>query len=339
MNERAAPPLAVTLGEPAGVGPDLVLTLFAARGKTSLPPFVVFGQAGLLRTRAERLGLAVDVAPASPADAVSLFADALPVIEVEGLVPDKPGEPSQVSAHFVTEAIAEAVRATLAGSCRGLVTGPIHKAVLYGAGFRYPGHTEYLAALCANGGAPPKLPVMMLVHETLRAVPLTVHVPLSEVPRRVTRELLLETGRIVAHDLRTRFGIAEPSLALAGLNPHAGEKGTMGREELDLIGPAIAELAFEGIRVEGPFPADTLFYPPHWRRYDAVIAMYHDQALIPIKTLAFDEAVNVTLGLPIMRTSPDHGTAFELAGTGKALPASFRAALQLADRLTVSGAA
>jgi 4-hydroxythreonine-4-phosphate dehydrogenase len=337
MDGRGAPPLAVTLGEPAGVGPDLVLTLFAGRRSTPLPPFVVFGQAGLLRARAARLGLTIEVGAANPADAASAFPDALPVVEVEGLVPDKPGDPSPVSAHFVTEAIAEAVRATLAGACRGLVTGPIHKAVLYGAGFKYPGHTEYLAALCGNSGTP-KLPVMMLVHEELRAVPLTLHVPLSEVPQRITRELLLETGRTVAHDLRTRFGIADPKLAMTGLNPHAGEQGGIGQEELDRIGPAVAELAFEGIRIEGPLPADTLFYPPHWRRYDAVIAMYHDQALIPIKTIAFENAVNVTLGLPIVRTSPDHGTAFDLAGTGRASPASFLAALRLADHLTTSGA-
>jgi 4-hydroxythreonine-4-phosphate dehydrogenase len=204
--------------------------------------------------------------------------------------------------------------------------------VLYAAGFPHPGHTEYLAALCANGGAA-KAPVMMLMHDDLRVVPLTIHVPLAEVPKRITAELIAATARTLAHDLRTRFAIAAPKIGVAGLNPHAGEGGGIGREELDIIAPAVAELKFEGLDIDGPFPADTLFYPPLWRRFGAVIAMYHDQALIPIKTVAFDAAVNVTLGLPILRTSPDHGTAFDLAGTGKASVTSFLAALRLADRL------
>jgi 4-hydroxythreonine-4-phosphate dehydrogenase len=323
------------MGEPAGVGPDLLLRLFAERAGNGLSPFIVFGQVAFLRSRADRLGLDIDIQPADPGSADAKFASALPVAEIEGLVPDKPGNPTPVSALAVQNAIAEAVKATLAGACRGLVTAPIHKGVLYTSGFKYPGHTEYLAALCANG-SPPKLPVMMLVHGDLRAVPLTVHVPLARVPQLVTAELITGTVRTLVHDLKTRFNIAEPRLAVAGLNPHAGEAGGIGMEELDLIGPAIAELRFENIDVEGPFPADTLFYPPHWRRFHAVIAMYHDQALIPIKTIAFDKAVNVTLGLPIVRTSPDHGTAFDLAGTRDASTASFFAALRLADRLTAN---
>jgi len=335
VSGRAQAPLAVSLGEPAGIGPDLILQLYADRA--NLPPFAVFGQLEFLRKRAARLGIAVELANVYPTEAAEAFDSALPVVEVEGLVPDKPGEPSPISATFVIEAITAAVRATLTGACRGLVTAPIHKAVLHGAGFPYPGHTEFLAALCANGDTP-KLPVMMLAHEDLRAVPLTIHVPLAEVPKRVTADLLLQTARVVAHDLRTRFGIAEPRLAVAGLNPHAGEGGSMGMEDLDIIRPAVLDLVAEGLAVEGPIPADTLFYPPHWRRYDAVIAMYHDQALIPIKTVAFEDAVNVTLGLPIVRTSPDHGTAFDLAGTGRASLRSMRAALELADRLTAQHA-
>jgi len=333
MNGRRLPPLAISMGEPAGIGPDLLLRLYADRLANELPPFVVFGQREFLRARAARLNLDIDIRPAFPSEAAEMFAASLPVVEIDGLVPDTPGEPTPVSAQVVTGAIAEAVRATLTGVSRGLVTAPIHKAVLYSSGFKYPGHTEYLAALCAEGGSP-HLPVMMLAHENLRAVPLTIHVPLAQVPALITTELLTATARTLAHDLRTRFAIAEPKIGVAGLNPHAGENGGIGMEELDIIAPAIAGLAFEGLDITGPFPADTLFFLPNWRKYDAVIAMYHDQALIPIKTVAFEEAVNVTLGLPIVRTSPDHGTAFDIAGTGKGSTASFLAAIRLADRLT-----
>jgi 4-hydroxythreonine-4-phosphate dehydrogenase len=294
---------------------------------------VVFGKSAFLRSRAARLGLSIAIETATPSTAATIFPRALPVVELDGLVPDSPGEPTPVSAPVVLAAISEAVSATLSGQCRSLVTAPINKAVLYGAGFRYPGHTEYLAALCARNGAP-KLPVMMLAHDDLRVAPLTIHVPLAEVPALITTELIGNTVRTLEHDLRTRFGIAAPKIAVAGLNPHAGENGGIGRDELDLIAPAIAELRFSGINVEGPFPADTLFYPPRWRQFDVVVAMYHDQAMIPIKTVAFDAAVNITLGLPIVRTSPYHGTAFDLAGTGKASSGSFGAALGLADMLT-----
>jgi 4-hydroxythreonine-4-phosphate dehydrogenase len=332
MRDRPMPPLAVSMGEPAGVGPDLLLRLYAERDAHGLPPFIVFGHVEFLRARADRLGLAVDIASVPPEDAETAFPEALPIVAIEGLVPDRPGETSHLSAPVVIRAIDEATSATLRGACRALVTAPINKGILYAAGFRYPGHTEYLAALTTSGPLV-KAPVMMLVHEDLRVVPLTVHVPLAEVPRLVTAELIAATARTLAHDLRTRFAVPQPKIGVAGLNPHAGETGGIGREELDVIAPAVAELQFDGMDIDGPFPADTLFYPPFWRRFDAIIAMYHDQALIPIKTVAFDAAVNVTLGLPIIRTSPDHGTAFNLAGTGKASPASLLAALRLADRL------
>jgi 4-hydroxythreonine-4-phosphate dehydrogenase len=335
MTEADLPPLAVSMGEPAGIGPDLILRLYTERASLGLPPFVVYGNAGFLRSRAARLGIEVEIAATSAAFAASVFADALPVVDIDGLVPDKPGDSSPLSAKVVIEAISQAVSGTLTGSCRGVVTAPIHKAALYTAGFKFPGHTEFLAALCANGGAAP-MPVMMLAHEGLRVVPATIHVPVNRIAGLITPDLLLSTGRIVAHDLRTRFGIAEPKIAMTGLNPHAGEGGKIGMEDLDVIAPAVAQLAHEGIDVEGPIPADTMFYVPHWRRYDAVIAMYHDQALIPIKTVAFDEAVNVTLGLPIVRTSPDHGTAFDIAGSGEGSTASFLAAIKMADRLTRS---
>jgi len=329
-------PLAVTMGEPAGIGPDLAMRLYAARQHLNLPPFILYGHLDFLKARAERLGLKIAMAPSEPTRAASVFPDALPVAHVDGLVPDKPGDPTPLSGKVVIEAIAQATAATLTGATRGVVTAPIHKAVLYTAGFKHPGHTEYLAALCDNGNGAP-MPVMMLAHDELRVVPATIHVPLRDVPGLLTYDLLVSTGRIVAQSLRTRFGILEPRIGFAGLNPHAGEGGAIGREDYDIVHPAVQQLVFEGIAAEGPMPADTLFYPPHWRKFDAVIAMYHDQALIPIKTVAFDEAVNVTLGLPIVRTSPDHGTAFDLAGTGKCSSASFLAAIRLADKLTNGG--
>lgn len=333
MTEMGLPPLAVSMGEPAGIGPDLILRLYADRAALELPPFLVFGNVRFLKARAARLNLNIDIAPADAGRATATFSEALPVADIDGLVPDRPGECSQMSAKVVIEAIAAAVRETLKGDCRGIVTAPIHKACLYNAGFRFPGHTECLASLCARDGKAPQ-PVMMLAHQNLRVVPATIHVPLSEVPRLITPELLLTTGRIVMHNLRTRFGIAEPRIAMTGLNPHAGEGGTIGMEDLNIVGPAVAQLVHEGLAVEGPIPADTLFYQPHWHNYDAVIGMYHDQALIPIKTVAFEEAVNITLGLPIVRTSPDHGTAFDKAGTGQGSTASLLAALRMADRLT-----
>ena len=326
-------PLAISMGEPAGIGPDLILQLYAQRVELELPPFCVFGAVDFLQARAERLGLSIEIAPVSAEQANERFATALPVVPVEGLVPDHPGQISPVSATAVIAAIADAVAATLTGACRGLVTAPIHKGALYHAGFKHPGHTEFLAELCAAGGKP-RLPVMMLAHGGLRAVPVTIHVPIKDVAGLLTKELIVETVRIVAHDLRQRFGIADPQIAVAGLNPHAGEGGSIGREDLEIVAPAVAQLQFEGIGVEGPLPADTLFYPTHWAKYDAVVAMYHDQALIPIKTVAFEDAVNVTLGLPIVRTSPDHGTALDLAGTGRASPRSFLAAIEMADGMT-----
>lgn len=326
-------PLAVSMGEPAGIGPDLILQLFSRRAELVLPPFVVFGHIDFLRTRAARLGLAIEIVASSPRDAAEHFATALPVAHVDGLVPDKPGDPSPLSGKVVIEAIRQAVDAAMTGACRGVVTGPIHKGVLYTAGFRHPGHTEFIAELTDRDGNPP-VPVMMLIHENLRVVPATIHVPISAVPKLLTKELLVTTGRVVERDLRMRFEIARPRLAFAGLNPHAGEGGKIGTEDFDIVGPAVRQLQHENIDAEGPMPADTLFYPPHWQKYDAVIAMYHDQALIPIKTVAFDSAVNITLGLPIVRTSPDHGTAFDLAGTGNGSDASMLAALRMADRLT-----
>lgn len=331
MSELA--PIAVSMGEPAGLGPDLILRLYDARADLQLPPFIVFGNLAFLAARARRLGLNINFAQTTIERASGEFPVALPVHHVDGLVPDKPGDTSALSGKVVIEAIRSAVAETLSGKCRAVVTAPIHKAALYTAGFKYPGHTEYLAALCANGATVPQ-PVMMLVRDEFRVVPLTIHVPLREVPGLITGKLIRETAQIVEHDLRTRYGIEEPRLAITGLNPHAGEGGALGTEENDIIVPTVLDLQNSGMRIDGPFSADTIFYEPNWAKYDAVIAMYHDQALIPIKTVAFEDAVNVTLGLPIVRTSPDHGTAFDHAGTGNGSWNSMLAALRLADKLT-----
>ena len=331
MSEPA--PIAVSMGEPAGIGPDLILQLYANRAELALPPFIVFGSMAFLAARARRLGLSINFAQTGVDQAAGQFPVALPVAHVEGLVPDKPGDTSPLSGKVVIEAISRAVAETLAGKCRAIVTAPIHKAALYTAGFRYPGHTEFLAALCGNGGPAPRA-VMMLAHEGFRVVPLTIHVPLRDVPGLITGRLIRDTAQIVEHDLRTRFGIDEPRIAVTGLNPHAGESGAIGTEENDIIVPAVLDLQNSGMRIDGPFSADTAFHRPNWERYDAVISMYHDQALIPIKTVAFEDAVNVTLGLPIVRTSPDHGTAFDLAGTGNGSWNSMLSAMRLADRLT-----
>jgi 4-hydroxythreonine-4-phosphate dehydrogenase len=331
MSELA--PIAVSMGEPAGIGPDLILKLYGARAELNLPPFIVFGNLAFLAARARRLGLNLNFAQTTIERATGEFPVALPVFHVDGLVPDKPGDTSPLSAKVVIESIRCAVAETLSGKCRAIVTAPIHKAALYTAGFKYPGHTEYLAALCANGGQTPQ-PVMMLARDEFRVVPLTVHVPLRDVPGLITAKLIRETAQIVEHDLRTRHGIEEPRLAITGLNPHAGEAGALGSEENDIIVPTVLDLQNSGMRIDGPFSADTAFYQRNWAKYDVVIAMYHDQALIPIKTVAFEDAVNVTLGLPIVRTSPDHGTAFDHAGTGDGSWSSMLAAIRLADRLT-----
>lgn len=322
------------MGEPAGIGPDLLLAAYARRRELDIPPFKVFGHAAFLRKRATRLGLEIDIHPQSPPAKVD-FDQALEVVDLSGEVPDRPGKPDPGTASVVISAIEHAVNAIRRGECRALVTAPIQKSALYSEGFAFPGHTEFLAALTADDRHTP-FPVMMLAHEQFRVVPLTIHVPLSAVPGLISKDLIERTVRVVSEDLKRRFGIETPRLAVCGLNPHAGENGSIGREEIDIIAPSVAELSREGFSVEGPLPADTLFFPGHWSRYDCIIAMYHDQGLIPIKTIAFDKGVNVTLGLPIVRTSPDHGTALSLAGTGKASLNSMLAAIRMADQMTTT---
>ncbi|NBJ09836.1 4-hydroxythreonine-4-phosphate dehydrogenase PdxA [Microvirga arsenatis] len=330
MNRR---PLLLTQGDPSGIGPELTLKAWLQRERASLPPFAVVADPDHLGRVATALGWNVPIQVAQPSQVHAIFSRALPVLPLSAAVSARAGQPDPASAPSVIESIETAVRLVRAGEASAVVTNPIAKHVLYEAGFRHPGHTEFLAALASDGGSESWHPVMMLWSEQLAVVPVTVHIPLSDVPSALTTDLIVTTGRIVARELRERFGIAAPRLALAGLNPHAGESGSMGTEDMRVIAPAVEILRQDGIDAAGPLPADTMFHARARSRYDAALAMYHDQALIPIKTIAFDEAVNVTLGLPFVRTSPDHGTAFDIAGKGIARPDSLIAAIRLAARL------
>jgi 4-hydroxythreonine-4-phosphate dehydrogenase len=330
----AKPPLALTLGDPAGIGPDITLLAWQARAALAIPPFVLLGDPAVLAARADQLGLPVRIeAVADPREAPNRFAEALPVLPLGLATAVVPGRPDAANADAVRHSIERAVSLALAGTARAVVTNPVSKSVLYRAGFGFPGHTEFLASLAAPPGAPPPHPVMMLVAADLKVVPVTIHIPLKEVASVLNQALIVSTLLTTARDLQRYFGLARPRLAVTGLNPHAGEDGAMGREEIEIIAPAIEEARAKGLTVTGPHPADTLFHAEARKGYDAAIAMYHDQALIPFKTLAFEHGVNVTLGLPFLRTSPDHGTAFALAGTGRASPRSLIEALRLADAM------
>lgn len=333
MAQTGNPIVAATMGEPQGIGPELLISLYRDRAKHKLKPFCVYGNADFLERRAKTVKRQVKFIRSSPERAEADFEFGLPVIDIEGDIPDTPGEPHPEAAGTVVAAIEQATADTLAGLTKAVLTAPIHKATLYDAGFEFPGHTEFIAQLCRSDEIVPH-PVMMLASSKLRTVPVTVHVPIVEVPWRLSSNLIAVTARTVNQDLKERFGVKEPRLAILGLNPHAGEAGAIGDQEETIIWPAIAALSQEGIDVDGPLSPDTAFAPHIRQGYDAIIAMYHDQALIPIKALAFDTAVNVTLGLPIVRTSPDHGTAFELAGKSEAKPNSMVQAFKLAERLT-----
>jgi 4-hydroxythreonine-4-phosphate dehydrogenase len=325
-------PLALTLGEPAGIGPDIAIKAWLRRDELKLPAFYLLGDRDFVARRASILGLDVDLAGVGAQQAVSAFASALPVVATGRVATAQPGQPDQTSAEAALASIRHAVADVAAGHASAVVTNPIAKSVLYRAGFRHPGHTEFLAELAASGGRAPQ-PVMMLWSPVLAVVPVTIHLPLRDAVTTLSSDLIVTTARIVVADLKARFGLAAPRLAVAGLNPHAGEDGTLGTEDQEIVAPAVEILRAEGIAVKGPLPADTLFHDAARKAYDCAICMYHDQALIPIKTIAFDDAVNVTLGLPFIRTSPDHGTAFDIAGTGRANPASLIAALRLAARM------
>jgi len=312
-------PIALSCGEPSGVGPEIAAKAWAALQGTV--PFFYIGDPRHLPA-----GTPLQLID-SPVEALAVSARALPVLHLPFAAPAIPGQPDPANAQGVIDAIARGVALVQSGAAAALCTAPIHKKALKdGADFAYPGHTEYLAALADT----PRV-VMMLACDALRVVPVTIHIPLSQVPQTLTAALLTDTILITHAALRRDFGISAPRLAVAGLNPHAGEGGAMGDEEIRLITPVLAALRAEGLDITGPHSADTMFHAGARARYDAAICMYHDQALIPIKTLDFAGGVNVTLGLPFIRTSPDHGTAFDIAGQGVADPSSLIAALKMAD--------
>ncbi|OJX70898.1 4-hydroxythreonine-4-phosphate dehydrogenase PdxA [Magnetospirillum sp. 64-120] len=323
-------PLALTMGEPAGIGGELTLLAWLRR-QSLARPFFVLDDPDRLAALAAHLGWDVPIACLGNAgEAASRFDHALPVLPQKLAAAVVPGQPDPANAPAVIASIRRAVELTQAGESAAVVTNPISKAVLYQAGFAFPGHTEYLAHLLGQDGAE----VMMLACPQLRVVPVTIHVSVAEAAASLRSETIVHAGKVAADALRRDFGIAHPRLAVAGLNPHAGEDGAMGREDLDIVAPAVAALRALGVDARGPLPADTMFHARARAEYDLALCMYHDQALIPIKTIDFDGGVNVTLGLPIIRTSPDHGTAFGLAGSGRANPDSLMAALNMAARMS-----
>jgi 4-hydroxythreonine-4-phosphate dehydrogenase len=325
--------LAVTIGEPAGIGPDIAIAAWNQRHERTLPPFYLIADSKFLTERAKRLGYKIDIAEVEPHAAAATFERALPVSPLGMTITAQPAQPDASSAPAAIASIRRAVDDVLNGRCAAIVTNPVAKNVLYGAGFTDPGHTEFLAKLAQEASGKPMRPVMLLWSKDLAVVPVTIHIPLADVPNQLTTKLIVETGRIVAREFSTRFGVAKPRLAISGLTPHAGERGSLGTEEQTVITPAVSMLSAEGIDVRGPLPADTMFHEAARTQYDVALCMYHDQALIPVKLLAFDSAVNVTLGLPFVRTSPDHGTAFDIAGSGRGSPRSLISALELAARI------
>lgn len=318
-------PLAVTLGDPAGVGPEIIAAAWRS-ARPEAPPFVVFGDHGALAAAGAPVAQVQ-----SPGEAAGVFARAIPLVDMPLPVPVQPGQPDPLAGPAIAGWIAAATQACLTGEACALVTAPVSKAVLKASGFQHPGHTEFIGDLTAHAAwEGERGPVMMLAAADLRVTLVTVHLPLSQAPGALTVDGILRTARVTAQSLARDFGISRPRLAMAALNPHAGESGEMGREEITLLRPAAKTLRAEGIDVAGPLPADSLFAPEIRQRFDAVVCMYHDQALIPVKMLDFWGGVNLTLGLPVVRTSPDHGVAFDIAGKGLARPDSFIAALAAA---------
>jgi 4-hydroxythreonine-4-phosphate dehydrogenase len=316
-------PIAISMGDPAGIGPEVIAKAWTKRDEHALSPFFVIGDA-------EAIARVWDgpLARISTADeAIAHFANALPCLPIDSTGETHPGQPSLPGAQMALSALEAGIGLTKAGAASALVTAPVSKAALYEVGFTHPGQTEFVAERC---GIAPENAVMMLAGPDLRVVPITIHIPLAQVPHVLTTELLLSRARATAYGLTRQFGIANPRIAVAGLNPHAGENGALGDEDQRIIIPAVDILRAEGMNISGPFAADTLFHARARAHYDAALCMYHDQALIPIKTLNFDEGVNMTLGLPIVRTSPDHGTAFNIAGQSVANPGAMIAAIQMA---------
>ncbi len=332
----AAAPVAMTMGDPSGIGPEIALKAWMSSRQQGSPFFLIADPAHIGRL-ARSSGLDVPVQTIDEGDLrdaiTHIFPKAFPVLPVGHAVDGQPGIVSTEDARPTIASIEKAVQLVSTGAASALVTNPITKDALYRSGFAHPGHTEFLGELAQRYYGVHVHPVMMLWCEELAVVPVTIHISLKKVLSGLTRELIVETARITAFDLRTKFGIAQPRLAISGLNPHAGENGSMGSEDRDIIAPAVADLIAEGIQARGPLPADTMFHAAARKTYDAAICMYHDQALIPIKTIAFDSGVNITLGLPFIRTSPDHGTAYDIAGKGIARADSLLASLALATRL------
>ncbi|HEX8223445.1 MAG TPA: 4-hydroxythreonine-4-phosphate dehydrogenase PdxA [Allosphingosinicella sp.] len=316
-------PLAVALGDPAGIGPEITAKAWERREAEGLPPFFAVGSPEALRAVWDGPLQVVS----GPDEAAACFPGRLPVIRIDAGGETVPGQPTLEGARNSLDALELAVGLARSGASSGLVTGPVSKAQLYAIGFTHPGQTEFVAERC---GIAAEMVAMMLAGPTLRTVPVTTHVALRDVPDLLTAELILARGRTTIRALKRLFGIARPRLAVAGLNPHAGEGGALGREEIDTVVPAIDRLREEEAEVTGPHAADTMFHARMRSTYDAALCLYHDQALVPLKTLHFDEGVNITLGLPIVRTSPDHGTAFDIAGQGKAEPTAMIAALKMA---------
>ena len=327
MAGHAPAALAVSIGDPAGIGPELIARLWTLRRSEAMPAFACVGSASLLQAAAKRDGIDLPVARITDmAEAGGAFGDALPVIDL-GDVPYRPGQPDAQGALLGLESLTRAAAMAVSGEAGGLVTAPIAKAELAKVGFAHPGQTEFVAEAC---GIEPENAVMMLAGPSLKVVPVTVHVALARVPQLLTDELIHRRTAIAARALTRDFGIAAPRIAIAGLNPHAGEDGRMGDEDRTIIAPAVERLRADGFDVRGPLPADTMFHAAARAKYDLAVCMYHDQALIPLKALDFDQGVNVTLGLPIIRTSPDHGTAFDIAGAGQAHVGPMLAALRMA---------
>jgi 4-hydroxythreonine-4-phosphate dehydrogenase len=323
MSEAPPRPLAISLGDPAGIGPEVIAKCWDSRDEFRLPPFIAIGDPRSIAAVWDGPIELID----DPLQADCAFDVGLPLIQLSTAHPDTPGHPSAAGAHCSLDSLEIAVGLARSGSASAVVTGPVAKEQLYSIGFQHPGQTEFVAERCGIAAANV---AMMLAGPTLRTVPVTTHLPLAEVARALTSALIESRGRATLRGLERNFGIPQPRLAVSGLNPHAGEGGRLGSEECDIIEPAIAALAAEGWRVSGPHPADTMFHASARANYDAALCMYHDQALIPIKALHFEDAVNVTLGLPIVRTAPDHGTAFDIAGQDRADPRPMAAAIRMA---------
>ena len=336
----SGPILALTRGDPSGIGFEVALKAWiATRAYATAEPFILVADLDHCRRAAAALGLSVPIEACDPVAVRATFPHALPVLPLDVATRGVPGKPDPADAPGTIASMERAVELVVTGTAAAVVTLPVSKAVLHRVGYPHPGQTEFMGELAARHYGVRVRAVMLLWSPTLAVVPATIHVPVADVPALVTRELIADTVRVIAGDYAARFGVPRPRIAVTGLNPHAGEGGDIGREEIEIIAPTVDALRAEGFAVTGPHPADTLFHAASRARYDVILTMYHDQALIPIKTVAFDTAVNVTLGLPFVRTSPDHGTAFDIAGRGLADPSSLIAALGLAGRLARAGGA